>query len=56
MHKIRHCPDCKQYTMLHECPRCKRATIIAKPLKYSPEDKYGKYRRQAKQAQDDDAE
>ncbi|ODS42420.1 MAG: hypothetical protein MSIBF_03610 [Candidatus Altiarchaeales archaeon IMC4] len=43
--KIKKCPDCTGYTMRETCTRCKAKTVIAKPAKFSPEDKYGKYRR-----------
>ncbi len=40
------CVVCGSYTMkeIH----CGKKTISPKPMKYSPEDKYGKYRRQVK--------
>ena len=41
---------CGQYTMLKQCPACKAPTATPRPPKWSPEDKYGKYRRQAKEA------
>lgn len=34
--------------MKENCPVCGAKTIIPKPAKYSPEDKTGKYRLQAK--------
>ncbi len=34
--------------MQKNCPLCKTATRQAKPAKYSPEDKWGSYRRRAK--------
>lgn len=42
------CPVCKIYTMKESCPECNSKTIDNKPPKYSPEDKYGKYRRETK--------
>jgi H/ACA ribonucleoprotein complex subunit 3 len=48
MHKIRYCDACAQYTMQKNCSTCKGATRHAKPAKYSPEDKWGDYRRRAK--------
>jgi H/ACA ribonucleoprotein complex subunit 3 len=48
MMKIKQCPSCKTYTMQKNCPKCQAATNIAKPPKYSPEDRYGSYRRKAK--------
>lgn len=43
------CRVCKEYTMKEE--HCGKKTISPQPMKYSPEDKYGKYRRQAKKQQ-----
>jgi H/ACA ribonucleoprotein complex subunit 3 len=37
-----------QYTMQGICPKCRSKTINVKPAKYSPEDPYGNYRREAK--------
>jgi H/ACA ribonucleoprotein complex subunit 3 len=48
MKKILRCPKCLIYTMEETCSKCKVKTINPKPAKYSPEDKYGKYRRIAK--------
>ena len=39
---------CKKYTMKESCPICKGAVLSQKPAKYSPEDRYGAYRRLAK--------
>lgn len=39
------CNSCKLYTMKEACPECKKKTSPIKPPKYSPEDKYAKYRR-----------
>jgi H/ACA ribonucleoprotein complex subunit 3 len=33
--------------MKEVCPLCGNKTSVPKPPKYSPEDKYAKYRRQA---------
>jgi len=35
--------------MGNECTVCKVPAIDLKPPKYSPEDKYGKYRREVKE-------
>ncbi|HEY1247753.1 MAG TPA: RNA-protein complex protein Nop10 [Nitrososphaera sp.] len=43
-HLIRRCPSCKTYTLNRECPNCKSATIDPHPPKYSPDDKYIRYR------------
>lgn len=46
---IHFCENCKEYTMSDLCPKCNKKTILPKPPKYSPEDKYAQYRRQAKE-------
>lgn len=44
---IMRCLVCHRYTMQKLC--CDKSTEEAKPPKYSPEDKYGSYRRQVKE-------
>jgi len=46
MKHILKCIKCGSYTMQEE--HCGEKTINPKPPKYSPEDKYGGYRRKAK--------
>ncbi len=46
--KIVRCAKCNVYTLKSRCPKCKTKTIGIKPAKFSPEDKYGKWRRKAK--------
>lgn len=36
------------YTLQANCPACGKATAAAGPAKYSPEDRYGQYRRKLK--------
>lgn len=43
VHKIFKCLKCNSYTLKEEHCNIKTATV--KPAKYSPEDKYGSYRR-----------
>ncbi|HEU18659.1 MAG TPA: RNA-protein complex protein Nop10 [Deltaproteobacteria bacterium] len=43
--KIRKCPYDGTYTLSFFCPSCGRATRTAHPARFSPEDKYGAYRR-----------
>tara|TARA_Y100000034_G_C6531685_1_gene229108 strand:- start:195 stop:353 length:159 start_codon:yes stop_codon:yes gene_type:complete len=43
--EIRKCRSCKKYTLKEIC--CGK-TLTPKPAKYSPEDKYSKYRRKYK--------
>jgi H/ACA ribonucleoprotein complex subunit 3 len=42
------CPKCGSYTMHENCNTCKEKTVQPIPAKYSPEDNYGKYRREVK--------
>jgi len=46
--KLRKCVTCKSYTLKEICPKCGKKTITPHPPRFSPEDKYGKYRRAAK--------
>lgn len=41
------CTKCGRYTMKEIC--CKQKTINPKPAKFNVEDKYGSYRRKAKE-------
>ncbi|MCK4634921.1 MAG: RNA-protein complex protein Nop10 [Candidatus Aenigmarchaeota archaeon] len=45
---IKKCFFCDIYTFKEKCPRCRKKTRTPHPPKFSPEDKYGKYRRMAK--------
>jgi H/ACA ribonucleoprotein complex subunit 3 len=45
MKSIKKCTKCKKYTLKDVC--CVK-TINSLPYKYSPEDKYGAYRRKVK--------
>jgi len=38
------CPKDFTYTMNEKCPRCGDSTVMAVPPKYSPDDKYARYR------------
>ncbi|MFT4303659.1 MAG: nucleolar RNA-binding Nop10p family protein [Candidatus Woesearchaeota archaeon] len=42
------CPKCSIYTLERKCKKCSGDTYEPKPAKYSPEDKFGDYRRKAK--------
>ncbi|MBI5392677.1 ribosome biogenesis protein [Candidatus Woesearchaeota archaeon] len=50
MKHILRCPICKTYTIKQLC-NCGKKAIDMKPAKYSPEDKYAKYRREIKKQQ-----
>lgn len=45
--KLLFCVSCKEYT-LNGTHTCGAKTIVPGPAKWSPDDKYGTYRRQAK--------
>ena len=51
MKQFKKCTQCNSYTLKDTCPQCKAATTNPLPAKYSPEDKYGSYRRTAKKNQ-----
>jgi H/ACA ribonucleoprotein complex subunit 3 len=38
------CPKCSGYTMAVTCVKCGETTVMAAPAKYSPDDKYARYR------------
>ncbi len=48
MTHIFNCKDCNLYTLNDRCPKCNKITIRPIPPKYSPDDKYGMYRRKVK--------
>ncbi len=41
---IRKCPRCGAYTLKDTCPKCGFKTVCAHPPRFSPIDKYVKYR------------
>jgi len=45
---MRVCREDRTYTLREVCPRCGAATVAPLPARYSPEDRYGKYRRRLK--------
>lgn len=47
MKHILKCPACGSYALTELCS-CGAKRIEPKPAKYSPQDKYGQYRREAK--------
>jgi len=48
---MRRCPVCQEYTLADSCPRDGARTLDPRPAKFSPEDPYGKYRRQLRRLQ-----
>lgn len=41
---LRRCAECNRYTLKTECPLCGGDTETAHPAKYSPDDRYARYR------------
>ncbi|MBI2972145.1 MAG: nucleolar RNA-binding Nop10p family protein [Candidatus Aenigmarchaeota archaeon] len=46
---LRRCGACGRYSTARQCPSCSSPTVGAHPPKFSFPDKYGEYRRKAKQ-------
>ncbi|HIH06918.1 MAG TPA: RNA-protein complex protein Nop10 [Candidatus Nitrosotenuis sp.] len=42
--QLRKCPECEGYTLKEECRKCNIKTVTAHPAKFSPDDKYARYR------------
>lgn len=42
---MRRCPACAEYTLQEACPRCGGRAADPRPVRFSPEDPYGEYRR-----------
>ncbi|MGQ0377048.1 MAG: RNA-protein complex protein Nop10 [Nitrososphaerota archaeon] len=42
--QLRKCSNCNRYTLKNNCSACNEATVIAHPSKFSPDDKYLRYR------------
>ncbi|MBU1198353.1 MAG: ribosome biogenesis protein [Nanoarchaeota archaeon] len=51
MNHILKCPKCHSYGLSEKC-KCGNVRDRPKPPKYSPEDKYGDYRRKFKEGQE----
>jgi len=49
MRRILRCQKCGSYGLIAAC-ECSGTRVTPVPPKYSPEDKYGEYRRRAKRA------
>ena len=45
---LRRCPVCQEYMLDPVCKRCGAQTSVPVPPRYSPEDRYGEYRRRLK--------
>ena len=48
---MKKCKQCGEYTLKDICPSCEVKTSVIYPARYSPEDKYAKYRRIMKKEQ-----
>lgn len=42
---LRKCLPCSLYTLKDSCPKCDSPTVMPIPARYSPEDRFGEYRR-----------
>lgn len=38
------CSECGTYTISEKCPKCGGGTVTVHPARYSPDDKYARYR------------
>lgn len=38
------CAECGRYTISDKCPQCGGQTVTVHPARYSPDDKYARYR------------
>jgi H/ACA ribonucleoprotein complex subunit 3 len=46
--QIRRCSSCRAYTLEETCPKCGGPAESAHPAKFSPDDRYMRYRLRAK--------
>ena len=42
--QLRKCDKCKTYSLKQKCEKCNQETKSAHPAKFSPDDKYLRYR------------
>lgn len=47
--KMRKCGSCNEYTLKDICPYCNGDVFVVYPPKFSPEDKFARYRRKFKE-------
>lgn len=50
------CRSCGRYALHPDCPACGSKTVSPHPARFSPEDRFGKYRRRLKQLAEREAE
>lgn len=48
MAMLRYCTHCQTYTLDSVCAHCNKQTIEKYPPRFSPQDRYGAYRRKLK--------
>jgi H/ACA ribonucleoprotein complex subunit 3 len=41
---LHRCTKCGKYTLSEKCPSCGGAAVTAHPARYSPDDRYARYR------------
>ncbi|MBC7081605.1 MAG: RNA-protein complex protein Nop10 [Thermoplasmatales archaeon] len=46
---MKYCKKCRRYTLKKYCTVCNSETQRKEPPRFSPQDKYGKYRRMLKE-------
>ena len=51
---MRRCTSCWTYTFKSECPECGSDVMNPLPARYSPQDRWGKYRRKLKQLSEEE--
>jgi len=49
MEKIKKCLSCGKYMLKDFCEKCGGKAVNPKPPRYSPEDRFGEYRRRQKE-------
>ncbi|KUG14546.1 hypothetical protein ASZ90_015820 [hydrocarbon metagenome] len=47
--RIRRCPHDRTYTLQGACPICGSPTATPHPASFSPQDRYGEYRRRGRE-------
>jgi H/ACA ribonucleoprotein complex subunit 3 len=43
--RILKCVGCGHYSLKNSCPLCSEKTVRVGPARFSPQDRYGRYRR-----------
>ncbi|MBA3045451.1 MAG: RNA-protein complex protein Nop10 [Candidatus Thermoplasmatota archaeon] len=49
------CMECGSYSLRDACPKCSGRVVTPHPPRFSPEDKYGHYRRKLKKLVSEEA-